>query len=466
MRSIILKRLIKISVFAFLCLCFLGFAKVQAKAGELHMHTINIGHGDAILFESQGHYMLVDSGLKDERETLLAYLEKNITGTTIDYAVASHADKDHIGGFYYVFQKYDVKNLIYSEPMKKHFDEEGERTSFGRFEDAIEDEAKEGLVYGNAYEGQTFSFGDATVKVIYDGRQGTTFNESSIVMRVTCGKKSILMTGDLPTTMETKLIDKGYKFGADILKVAHHGAAASTSTEFLDKVDPEYAVIPNGIVDGVYLPKDSVLQRLALKFIKTHLVTEGDIVMNIKDDVISTDHKENTKFQCLSRGQIVVNGSKFYASNTIGKKVTPSIHVYANGELLSSSNYTVSYTGTTHTGYGTIKVTGNKKKYVGTLSTTFSILPRQSKIWKSSRTKNKKKITIWWSTQNYASGYTIWYSSDKNMVKDSKKITIKGGKNSKKTFKGLKKKKHYYFKIQAFTNGIGKGKWTAKKKIK
>ena len=81
--------------------------------------------------------------------------------------------------------------------------------------------------------------------------------------------------------------------------------------------------------------------------------------------------------------------------------------------------------------------------------------------------KNRKKIKLQWSAQTYASGYTIWYSSDKNMVKDSHKITIKGGKHNTKTLKGLKKKKKkYYVKIQAFTNGIGKGKWTTKKCIK
>ena len=465
MKSIMLKRTIKLFVFVLVALGFFMVSKIDAKAGELTMHTINIGHGDAHLLESQGHYMLVDSGKKNAHKTLLSYLEKHVVGDTIDYVLATHADTDHIGGFASVFKNYNIKTCIYSEPMKPLLSEEGEDTNYKHFMDAINNE--EGLIYGNAYEGQTWTLGDATVKVIYDGRQGTTFNESSVVTKVTCDKKTILMTGDLPTTMEDKLIAQKYNLKANILKVGHHGAAASTSTEFLDKVNPQYAVIPNGITEeGTFFPKDSVLQRLALKFVKTYLATEGDIVMNIKDGVISTDHKENTKFQCISKGQIVVIGKKFYASDTIGKKVTPKIHVYANGDLIGSSHYTISYKDATHTGYATIKVTGNKKKYVGTLSTTFSILPRRSKITHYKRSKNRKKITLQWSAQNYASGYTIWYSPHKDIEKYGKKITIKGGKNNTKVFKGLKKKKKYYFKIQAFTDGIGKGKWTTKKCIK
>ncbi len=462
-----LKRTIKLFLFALVALGFFVVTKAQANAGELNMHTIYVGHGDCILLESKGHYMLVDSGEPSASDTILNYLEQHIVGDTIDYVVATHADKDHIGSFPAIFKKYNIKNLFYSEPMKPYYNPDtGKESHYGKFMDAIKDE--EDLVYTNPYEGQTWTFGDASVKVIYDGRQGTTFNESSIVTKVTCDNKSILLTGDLPSTMERKLMAKKYNFKADILKVGHHGAAASTCADFLDYVKPTHAVIPNGYTEkNVYLPRDSVLQRLALRFIKTYLATEGNVIMSIKNGVISTAHKENTKFQCISRGQIVVIGSKFYASNIIGKKVTPGIHVYANGELIPSKQYKITYKDSTHTGVATIKVTGTKEKYVGTLSTTFNLLPRLSKLKKWSRSKNKKKITLEWSAQNYASGYTIWYSSDKNMVKDSHKITVKGGKNNKKTIKGLKKKKKkYYIKIQAFTNGIGKGKWTTKKCIK
>lgn len=40
MRNIMLKRLIKLFVFAFVALAFFAVTKVQANAGELKMHTI------------------------------------------------------------------------------------------------------------------------------------------------------------------------------------------------------------------------------------------------------------------------------------------------------------------------------------------------------------------------------------------------------------------------------------------
>ena len=62
MKSIILKTTIKVFVFAVFALGFFAISKVAASAGELNMHVINIGHGDAILLESKGHYLLGDSG--------------------------------------------------------------------------------------------------------------------------------------------------------------------------------------------------------------------------------------------------------------------------------------------------------------------------------------------------------------------------------------------------------------------
>ena len=214
MKSFILRTIKYLSVLV-LFLGILGVAKISANGAELNMHVINIGHGDGILLESAGHYMLVDSGETSGKKALMAYLEKNIVGDTIDYVVATHADKDHISGFPAVFDKYVIKQLIYGEPMKPLINSEtGKESNFGKFVDAIN--AEEGLVRGNAFRGQKFSFGDASVEVIYDGRLGTTYNESSIVMRITCGNKSILMTGDLPTTMETKLMKLGYNFKANI----------------------------------------------------------------------------------------------------------------------------------------------------------------------------------------------------------------------------------------------------------
>ena len=80
-------------------------------------------------------------------------------------------------------------------------------------------------------EGESWKLGDATVTVVYDGSQGTTYNECSIVLKVECDGKSILLTGDLPSVIETSLMEQGYNFKADILAMIEDFEKADIASE-------------------------------------------------------------------------------------------------------------------------------------------------------------------------------------------------------------------------------------------
>lgn len=265
---------------------------VSVIAGEMTMHTIKVGRGDAIVISSNNHYMLVDSGTSDASFLVLDYLEKlNIPDKKIDYVISTHPDGDHVGSFPAVFNEYTIGEVIYS-PCPK------EASTYYNFIDSIK---KEGCHYRNPDEGETWNLGDATVEVIYNGSQGTTYNECSLVLKVTCDGKTILLTGDLPSTMERSLMSQGYNFEADVLKIGHHGAAASSCADFLDAVSPEYAVISCADPSVTKLPKPSTLKRLARRSIKTYRTTDGDIVINFNNGIITTKNKENNGYICMKK---------------------------------------------------------------------------------------------------------------------------------------------------------------------
>ena len=48
----------------------------------------------------------------------------------------------------------------------------------------------------------------------------------------------------------------------DVLKVGHHGSATSTSQAFLDRIDPQYAVISYGVGNTYHHPTAKTLERL------------------------------------------------------------------------------------------------------------------------------------------------------------------------------------------------------------
>ncbi len=103
-------------------------------------------------------------------------------------------------------------------------------------------------------------------------------NENSAVYKVE-GERSALFMGDVQDKSdhygESWLIqehddpENDVDLDADILVLAHHGSNKATSTEFLDRVDPEAAIISSGL-DNTYTsenehdahPHDATLKRL------------------------------------------------------------------------------------------------------------------------------------------------------------------------------------------------------------
>ncbi len=132
-----------------------------------------------------------------------------------------------------------------------------------------------------------------------------------------------------------------------------------------------------------------------------------------------------------------------------GKARKPSVTVYDyKGNKISSSNYTVSYaSGCKYV--GKYKVTIKfKSKYSGTLTTYFTIIPKESKV--SSLTAGKKSLKVKLSkVSSQASGYEIQYSTSKKFTSaKTKKVT--SYKTTSVTLKSLKAKKTYYVRVRTY----------------
>jgi competence protein ComEC len=68
----------------------------------------------------------------------------------------------------------------------------------------------------------------------------------------------------------------GWGLESDVLKIAHHGSKSSTNQLFLEKVNPDIAVISVGAKNSYGHPHQEVLERLSVKQVfRTDL--DGDI---------------------------------------------------------------------------------------------------------------------------------------------------------------------------------------------
>jgi competence protein ComEC len=72
----------------------------------------------------------------------------------------------------------------------------------------------------------------------------------------------------------------GLNLESQVLKVAHHGSRYATSAEFLDAVNPTYAIISAGLDNPYGHPHAETVQRLLAKGVTVYATyASGTIVM-------------------------------------------------------------------------------------------------------------------------------------------------------------------------------------------
>jgi competence protein ComEC len=238
---------------------------------ETEIIFLSVGQGDAILIRSGMTEIIIDAGV--DGRLLLSRLGRHIPfwDRTIETVIATHSDRDHIGGFPSLFRSYRVLSALtngYEDGTgsEKYFLEVIE--SDGAHHEAIR--AGTEIILPNDGGILSVEYPNPHGKALTDSES----NEGSIIIRFTYGESTFLLTGDLPR--EESFLPSEQP--VDILKVAHHGSRFSTSDEFLDLIQPKEAVISVG-KNSYGHPSQEVIDRLMKRDIYIHRTDrEGDIV--------------------------------------------------------------------------------------------------------------------------------------------------------------------------------------------
>lgn len=95
------------------------------------------------------------------------------------------------------------------------------------------------------------------------------------------------MTGDAEAFVEKEILRTDENIKATILKVGHHGSETASTKEFIDAIEPTYALISCGLNNKYNHPNQEVLERLNNKNIKVFRTDEnGTVVVTItKQDI-------------------------------------------------------------------------------------------------------------------------------------------------------------------------------------
>jgi competence protein ComEC len=79
---------------------------------------------------------------------------------------------------------------------------------------------------------------------------------------VRLGEFALLLTGDIGTAPEARLVEQGGPLQATLLKASHHGSRSASTQPFLEAVSPLAAVISAGAKNRYGHPSAEALTRL------------------------------------------------------------------------------------------------------------------------------------------------------------------------------------------------------------
>jgi len=246
----------------------------------LTVTVLDVGQGDSILVETpSGKKMLIDAGEAEMgQRVVVPYLRRHGI-SRLDLVVMTHPHEDHVGGLPVVLENIKVDTVLEPGAVFKSL-------SYQRFKELI---AKNKTKYQLARAGQVINFGQNCVaKVLHPELPLLTdnLNNVSVVIRLTYGKFSMMLTGDNEQEGEQQILTRVTSnlspvtsIRSLIFKVGHHGSNTATAVDFLEAVSPQVAVISCGQHNKFHHPHGVTLKKLAERGIKVYRTDKNGAVV-------------------------------------------------------------------------------------------------------------------------------------------------------------------------------------------
>ncbi len=209
--------------------------------GSLRIDVLDVGQGTAVLVSSSEHLLVYDSGPGDGEEFQL--VDQVVVPAIVqsgyhspDRILISHGDLDHAGGLN------RLKELFPTTPVYANL-------SAAQVEPPL---CRQGMNW--AWDGISFQVVHPSAYLPY------LRNDSSCVVSVKLGESSVLLPGDISSSIESRLVQRGIG-RHQVLLVPHHGSKSSSSAEFLEQVQPLIAVATTGLGNRFGFPRPEIQQR-------------------------------------------------------------------------------------------------------------------------------------------------------------------------------------------------------------
>ena len=200
-----------------------------------------------IIQTASGALIVIDGGYRQDASHLLNRL-RNISGQEIpeiDGWFLSHAHHDHIEAFMEIMENHadelNIKKIYFNFPSEQYLTRWESYFAFAvrEFYQILPLFADRAVIVSATDQ---YEIGGAVFDILYSpdpAFTNNTGNNSSLIMRMTLGEKTVLFTGDAGIEAGQKLLARmGTSLKSDICQMAHHGQNGVT-LDFYKAVSPE-----------------------------------------------------------------------------------------------------------------------------------------------------------------------------------------------------------------------------------
>jgi len=217
--------------------------------GNIEVHFIDVGQGDAILIDWADIEILIDGG--DRSPGVASYLKRYIDGP-LEVLIATHPHADHIGGLIEVLAVFEVEEVWHN----------GDTTTSKTYADFMAAVTAENAQVFQAIRGMMIETNGLVFNILHPENINGTTNNNSVVLQFTFGDIAFLFTGDAEIEAEASMIADGLVIDLDILKIGHHGSRTASSMAFLAKSQPELAIYMAATGNTYGHPHDETIASL------------------------------------------------------------------------------------------------------------------------------------------------------------------------------------------------------------
>ena len=257
------------TILALVCVAVMvGEPLLTSARPDTELHLIDVGQGDAIALRTRGgHWVVVDAGRSwpsgdAGRSVVVPYIAHR--GGRVSLFVLSHPHADHVGGAASLFAALHPARFL----------DPGYVGTTPPYLAALAKARADRIPWQRVRPGDSVVVDEAVITALAPDSSWATglsdANLASTVLLIRVGAVRMLLTGDAEAPEEAWLLANSPEaLAADVLKVAHHGSATSTSPDFLSAVHPRLALVSVGAHNAYGHPSPEILDRLRLAGVQT-----------------------------------------------------------------------------------------------------------------------------------------------------------------------------------------------------